>query len=215
MKKHACCIIAHNEPYILSVLISLLDDPRNDIYLLIDKKSDIKDFSTIKTQYSKLVNLPRIDIKWGDISQVQAELCLLKATLNSPNEYSYIHLISGVDLPIKSQDYIHKFMEDNEGKEFVGIDNHYTAELIGRTRYYYPFIPNRGKKNTITGWALSKFIRIQDILRVKRKYDFEIKKGCNWVSITRRFCQYLLENEKLIIKNHCCPVKVPDDYYKV
>lgn len=37
--KHAYCIIAHNEPIILQKLIEAIDDDRNDIYLLIDKKN--------------------------------------------------------------------------------------------------------------------------------------------------------------------------------
>lgn len=36
--KHAFLIIAHNEYPILEVLLSMLDDERNDIYLHIDKR---------------------------------------------------------------------------------------------------------------------------------------------------------------------------------
>ena len=39
--KHAYCIIAHNEPKILATLVELIDDERNDIFLLVDKKTDI------------------------------------------------------------------------------------------------------------------------------------------------------------------------------
>lgn len=42
--KLAYLIIAHNEPLILKTLISLIDDVRNDIFILIDKKSDISHF---------------------------------------------------------------------------------------------------------------------------------------------------------------------------
>lgn len=37
--------------------------------------------------------------------------------------YAYYHLLSGQDLPIKSQDYIHQFFEEHQGKEFVGINH--------------------------------------------------------------------------------------------
>lgn len=39
MMKHAFLIIAHNEYPILEVLLSMLDDERNDIYLHIDKRA--------------------------------------------------------------------------------------------------------------------------------------------------------------------------------
>lgn len=41
MKKHAYLIIAHNNWKILERLLILLDDNRNDIYLHIDRKSDL------------------------------------------------------------------------------------------------------------------------------------------------------------------------------
>lgn len=45
MKKHAYLIIAHNNWKILERLLILLDDNRNDIYLHIDRKSDLINFS--------------------------------------------------------------------------------------------------------------------------------------------------------------------------
>ena len=37
-ERHAYLIMAHNNFYILEKLLILLDDPRNDIYIHIDKK---------------------------------------------------------------------------------------------------------------------------------------------------------------------------------
>ena len=39
MKKHAYLIMAYNNWDQLSLLISLIDDPRNDIFIHIDKRS--------------------------------------------------------------------------------------------------------------------------------------------------------------------------------
>ena len=36
--RHAYLIMAHNEWELLNTLLSLIDDPRNDIFLHIDKK---------------------------------------------------------------------------------------------------------------------------------------------------------------------------------
>ena len=63
--KHAYCIIAHSEPEILDILIKMIDDARNDIYLLIDKKTDAGIYSNIKTNHSTLIYTPRVDIRWG------------------------------------------------------------------------------------------------------------------------------------------------------
>ena len=39
MIKHAYMIMAHDQFELLSILIKMLDDPRNDIFLHIDKKA--------------------------------------------------------------------------------------------------------------------------------------------------------------------------------
>lgn len=65
--KHAYLIIAHNDPYCFHKLISLLDDKRNDIYVHIDKKSDINLFNNVKVKYSNIYFTNRIDVQWGFI----------------------------------------------------------------------------------------------------------------------------------------------------
>ena len=51
----------------------------------------------------------RVDVRWGDFSQVECELALFKAVVK--NGYDYYHLLSGVDLPIKSAQYLVDFFE--------------------------------------------------------------------------------------------------------
>lgn len=76
IQKHAYCIIAHNDERLLNILLSQLDDIRNDIFLLIDSKSYLKNEDILTPQKSRLFLLPRMDIRWGDISQIDAELNL-------------------------------------------------------------------------------------------------------------------------------------------
>ena len=115
MQKHAYMIIAHNEFDLLEILVRLLDDPRNDIYVHIDAKVKDFDFKFFQalTQYSGLRFTPRrISATWGDFSLVNTELLLLQTAVageDPAQPYAYYHLISGVDLPIKSNDDIHAF----------------------------------------------------------------------------------------------------------
>lgn len=72
--RHAYLIIAHNNEPLLQMLISILDDNRNDIYVHIDRKADF-DGSTLRTSNSLLTILhERYDARWGDFSLVEAEL---------------------------------------------------------------------------------------------------------------------------------------------
>ena len=89
------------------------------IYLHLDRKFNVN-VNEIKNnvKLSKIYCIPRMDIKWG-VEQVKCELSLLKCAIqNGP--YKYYHLLSGHDLPIKSQEEIHRYFEMNE-KNYVAF----------------------------------------------------------------------------------------------
>ena len=68
MKRHAYCIIAHNDAYCLEKLISLIDDERNDTILIFDKKSDLSNSFLPQTRFSRILrpqSSQLIDIQWG------------------------------------------------------------------------------------------------------------------------------------------------------
>lgn len=140
MNKHAYLIIAHNNFEILEKTLKIWDDEKNDFYIHIDKKVKNFDFEKFKsiTKKSKTIFTERINVKWGHSSQIDCELLLLK--LSSKNNYSYYHLLSGVDMPIKSKEEIYNFFEKNFGKEFIHtsiINNE--SELNDRYYYYHLF----------------------------------------------------------------------------
>lgn len=124
MNKHAYLIMAHNNFKVLEKIIELLDNKKNDIYIHIDKKvkfnyEEEKKYKSM-ARNSKIKFLEnRIKISWGGYSQIECELLLIKEALKSEENYSYFHLISGVDLPLKNSDQIYNFFEKNNGKEFV------------------------------------------------------------------------------------------------
>lgn len=66
--KHAYLIIAHQDVEILKVLLTLLDDKRNDVFLHIDKKSEalFEAMKSIKLERAGFYLLQkRIDVRWG------------------------------------------------------------------------------------------------------------------------------------------------------
>ena len=106
MKKHAYLIMAHTQPELLKKLLQMLDNERNDIYLHIDSKA--KDYPLDEVaavlKKSKCIFTERTDVKWGSYSQINCEMVLLKEAVKT--EHVYYHLLSGMDLPIKSQNEI-------------------------------------------------------------------------------------------------------------
>lgn len=202
--KHAYLIIAHNEPLILKALISLIDDERNDIFLFIDKKSDISLFSNITTQFSKLILCKRLNLYWGHYNIIKAEIILFETAIKH-GKYEYYHLLSGTCLPIKSQDYIHSFCKLHAGNEFIGyINTDFSKEDIDRkTSYYHFFVSNFANPNLF--FRITKLqgiiFKLQKILHIKRKHDIVLLKGSQWVSITHECLCYILSKKKWISKN--------------
>lgn len=216
MGRHAYLIIAHNNWKMLHFMIEMLADERNDFFIHIDKKSI--DFNREQFLYG-LENLniffsKSTDVIWGDYSQINAELVLIKMALSVDN-YEYLHLLSGIDLPLKNQNYIHSFFETNSNIEYVDYDkgdNFKEAER--RCRYYYLFQKLVGrKKNGIIRFIREKIVKIQKICGYTRCKSFgdKLGKGPNWFSITRNFANYVIENEKFIrkhFKNTICADEV-------
>lgn len=198
MQKHAYMIIAHNEFDLLETLVRLLDDPRNDLYIHIDAKVQDFDFAHFHglVQHANLQFTPRrLSVTWGHSSQVMTELLLLQTAVareDPAQPYAYYHLISGVDLPIKSNDEIHAFFDQNEGKEFVHFSkNEPDPGFATRIRYYHLF---RKKRNRFTKVLAQIAFRLQVLLRVDRLkgQGLIVQKGTNWFSITGDFAKYIV-----------------------
>lgn len=202
MDKHAYLIMAHNNFEILEKTLKLLDDERNDFYIHIDKKVKNFDFEKFKSfiRKSKIFFTDRIDVKWGHFSQIQCELILLKEA--TKNNYSYYHLISGVDMPIKPKNEIYNFFENNKGKEFINFQSKIYNEKFNNRFNVYHLFPNssRSKLKKIL-ILIEKFsLLLQKLLKVNRikKMSIKFQKGDNWFSITDNFAKYILEKEHWI-----------------
>ena len=197
--KHAYLILAHNEPELLSLLVERLDDVRNDIYIHFDRKFSV--FPDIKTLHAGLYILKdRVDVRWADVSMLEAEYKLFHAVVDSGSQYSHHHLISGVDLPLKNQDYIHSFFAQHQAKEFVGLHQRPMNSHADRAlHYWHPF--TRSFRGSGCVFAIKRILRYlviqtQVLLGIRRNTAIPFHKGGQWVSITRELIDYLLEQEE-------------------
>lgn len=206
MNKHAYLIIAHNEFYILERLIKLLDDKRNDIYLHIDKKVDDFDFDYFRklVKKSKIYFTPRISVSWGMDTQIKCELLMLKEA--TKKKYKYYHLLSGVDLPLKSQNEIHSFFEKCGNREFVHFCYHHEVSdhIIDRVKYHHLFLKNIRSSNRCKRLFDQKMhsilLRVQKLFKYSRVKKDKFYYGANWFSITDDLARYTLSLEKNILK---------------
>lgn len=206
--RHAFLIIAHNNWWQLKQLVQLLDAENHDIYVHIDKKST--DFDVLyfndAVRRSKLQFFQEYKVYWGGYSQVQVEMLLFEKAHKVG--YDYYHLLSGVDLPLKSNEEIDEFFEKNAGKQFITFDEDKLAndpEIRRRTRLYH-YLQNYRRhykqkwKNEIFTFLKRISLVFQLALHVDRtkKMDWTIKYGSNWVSVTDALVSRLLgEKEKI------------------
>lgn len=209
--KHASLIIAHGNWKQLMILLKQIDDKDNDIYIHIDAKVKNAPIDEIKEQIkeSRICIIQKYKVYWGSFELVKTEIELLKTAIK--NNYDYYHLLSGTDMMIKSKAYAKEFFEKNNGYEFVHFDTDERLkedkEVYRRTACYH-FFTNYRKRFRIK--ALNYFftfiercsLATQVALGIDRtkKYNFTIKYGSQWFSITDKLAKYIVMNEEKINK---------------
>lgn len=199
--KHAFLIIAHNNPEILYAQLEILDSMDVDFYFHLDAKMKI-DKSNLESHVlkSRIYYIRPKKIRWGHYSQIECELRLLETAVNSGKGYDYYHLLSGVDMPLKSYQDIDDFFEKNSGKEYIHFDEKTVDENIRERISMYHFCPGR------TNWQRKIngiFIKIQKIIKVDRlkKLGWKVQKGANWFSITEDLAKDIVRNKEMIQKH--------------
>jgi len=203
--KHAYLIIAHHEFEVLKRLVEALDDERNDIYIHFDKK--VESLPVIVTEHASLYIIKnRIDVRWGDVSQIATEFALFEEAVQH-GPYGYYHLLSGVDMPIRSQDFIHLFFTLYFGKEFIGFDQRCCEkEIDKKVRRYHLFSGHFKRSGGVADLCRRGlrylFLRMQYIFGIRRHRGMVFKKGSNWVSVTECFVRYLLSEKNRVMETY-------------
>lgn len=201
MIKDAYLIMAYSNFDFLKKLILLLDDERNDIFVHIDLKAQEFDKAVFEncTSYSNLAFIERKPVFWADYSQVDVMLDLLAAA-EKAGQYHYFHFLSGMDLPLKTQDEIHAFF-DSRNQEFIGMVPKESWYSVRRVRFYHPFTHMRIYRNCKPLKALDRMLEyVQRLFGVNRLKNKELKviDGWQWCSVTQDFVSYLLKQRAFI-----------------
>lgn len=199
MGKHAYLILAHKNFNQLRKLIELIDNERNDIYIHIDAKA--KEFNPKEwigiTRFSNLnIISERIVVNWGGFSGMLSELLLLKTAL-ADGYHDYYHLLSGMDMPLKTQKEIHDFFDANQGKEFINLWE-FKKSTFSRFRYYTVFPEGEARFHTRIVNHIFKGLQMAVGFRINRNIEFGF--GANWFSITQDLAEYVVKHEDWLKK---------------
>lgn len=210
MNKIAYLIIAHDNFGVLKKLIEELDDPRNDIYLHIDKK--VNTIFDVDCKFSKLICIKdRVDVRWGSYSQIACEFVLFEEVLRSKVKYIRLNLISGTHYPLKSQDEIYNFFASLGNIELLSFMYTNDYELNFKLGYYHYFLKNYHNGSKCSKAIAQKMwqfcIKFQKIFKIGRPLLKVSRKANNWVSVTYSAAEYIVSQKSLIesrFKNTFC-----------
>lgn len=196
-EKHAFLVLAHANQKQIELICSIIDNVKTDIFLHIDSKFIDFDICKIRShvKHSELYEIKRRDVRWGDYSLVKLEVDSFKVALEH-GPYTYYHLISAMDLPLKPIDEFLEFCEKNKGYNFVNVEPYCPKEDTS----LYHFFPRHQKPNRKVFYYISRAfsktsLKFQRIIGINRFPNIHFYKGSNWLSLTDDAARFVVESE--------------------
>lgn len=133
-------ILAHSRPKQLERLINRLTYPGNDIYIHLDKKTDIEPFEYLKNIPNVFFITSRVGISWGSYNMVEATIASFKEIINSGINYKFVNFLSGQDYLVKSikkfNDYLDKH-QDSIFMSYLDIETQWPEAIPRITQYHF------------------------------------------------------------------------------
>jgi hypothetical protein len=219
LSRTAYILTIHKNPDQVNKFIKqIVPEGKADVFIHID----FKYYNTLSKKIVKHPNVTilkeSIDVKWGDISQVDATNILLKEVIATGNEYDYVCFRSGQDLLVKNG--FKNFLLNNKSKIFMNayyVDRkephaafaNVSWPISSRRLYLNPFHPNRLLRRVIQvfyGLGVNLFPN-----RNRLPENFSIYNGSNWFCIPIKVAKYIIkfleENEWYYkaFENSLCP----------
>lgn len=180
-------ILAHNNFKHLDRLLTAID---NDNVISICIHIDKKVKSTYSPSNTKAVIISeRYDIRWGGYSMIEATISLLQFAKANCDDADYYILISGVDYPIRSDQYLQNLL--SEKKEFIDI---YKTDVDHKPKeryeYYFFDYDRRNLKLYNPKFLLEVFLKK---IGWKREAPFRVYSGSQWFALTKGCVEYILD----------------------
>lgn len=184
----AYAIQCHKDSTQVNRMISNLDCDGVYFFIHVDSKSDI--ISNIQRKSNVIFVENRMNIEWGGFSQVEATLELLRE-IKKHGDYSYIHVISGQDFPIKSALKIRDHFMRHVGNQFIESIPIPQKHISRLNVYYPPILLGRGRVRFLRA-IYKKVITNSKIFTRDISFLPEVYKGSSWFSITGDCMNYIL-----------------------
>ncbi|SME32087.1 Core-2/I-Branching enzyme [Bacillus mobilis] len=195
----------------------IISEEQADVFVHIDKKTHNELCRKILNNPNVEVLDENIDVKWGDISQVDATILLLKKVLDKQKSYDFVCLRSGQDLLVKNG--FRDFLLNNKNKIFMTATHiersnsdvafqNISWPKVARKQYnvFHPFRVFRRIIMRLYGWGFNIFPN-----PYKLPEEFSLYHGSSWFCIPLNIARYIIDflerNEWYYdaFKNALCP----------
>jgi hypothetical protein len=124
--KLAFIILAHRDPDNVARLAERVGATGATVAVHYDRKASGADFAALHSRLAGSPNIvfaERVDVTWGQWSIVRATLNAIAALEATKIDFDYVHLMSGMDYPIRPIEWFDAFLTRYAGTEFVEAVN--------------------------------------------------------------------------------------------
>ncbi|MDX2241203.1 MAG: beta-1,6-N-acetylglucosaminyltransferase [Leptolyngbyaceae cyanobacterium bins.302] len=209
----AFVMLAHKFPEQIARLIHVLSLEDDHFFIHIDRRSPTV-FNAVQKTFAAnsrvVLTDERYACRWGQFSLVGATLSCLRKVCAAKEHYDYVLLISGQDYPIKPLPQLKRYLEQNQGKQFMDA---------------FPFLePNPWSEHTgifqparrVLDWHF--FLRSRHLhIPIKRKIPNKLVPygGSQWWALTGECVQHLMQylDQHPNVTNYFKHTLIPDEIF--
>jgi hypothetical protein len=190
----AYLMLVHSNPAHLQRLITRLRSNGAMFFLHVDKKSDPHAFAHLQADDVRLLPAP-VAVHWGDFSQVEAILSLMKTAL-AAGKFERFVLLSGADYPLWPTADIDAFFASHPVDEFISMvpmPSEAAGKPLARLTTY-TVRPTQSWPHRLVLRVLLKagvLPRQRDLQRALG--SLQPYGGSTWWALTRGACAYVLD----------------------
>lgn len=220
MAKIAFILLCHKDPKSIIQQAERLTAVGDYISIHFDASAKASDFKQIKSALQSNPNVSfatkRIKCGWGEWSLVQATLYAIEAAVDAFPRASHFYMLSGDCQAIKSAEYTHQFLDNND-KDFVESFDYFESDWIKtgmkeeRLIYRHFFNERTQKRRFYAAYRLQqKMGWTRDIPE-----DIQVMIGSQWWCLRRRTIEWILNftRERRDVMRFFSTTWIPDETF--
>jgi len=198
MAKIAYILLCHKDPEAIIKQAQRLTATGDYISIHFDASANPKSFEQIKSALAENDNVTyahkRIRCGWGEWSLVEATLYAVESTVEAFPRATHFYMLSGDCMPIKSAEYIHSFLDDNDA-DFIESFDYFESDWIKTGMKEERLIYRHFFNERTQQWLFNTSFRLQQRFGLTRKipHDIKVQIDSQWWCLRRRTVEWVLD----------------------